>query len=109
MNSLYNLALRQSSSIQSDLTLIESTPDHAESFSSLTGQLIASLTALSRTVDEYEGMAKNELNVQKREKALQRVKKFREEEKEMQNAFNKVKAKVSILCLLYCKQMFLPS
>lgn len=96
MNSLYNLALRQSSSIQSDLTLIESTSGQSSSFSSLIGQLTASLTALGRTVDDYENMAKRELNVQKREKALQRVKKFREEEKEMQNAFNKIKAKVSI-------------
>lgn len=96
MNSLYNLALRQSSSIQSDLTLIESTSNHASSFSSLIGQLTASLAALSRTVDDYENMAKQELNVQKREKALQRVKKFREEQKEMQNAFNKAKTKVNI-------------
>ncbi|PWN37538.1 uncharacterized protein FA14DRAFT_116981 [Meira miltonrushii] len=95
MNSLYNLALRQSSSIQSDLTLIESTSDHASSSASLVGQLTASLAALSRTVDDYENMAKREMNVQKREKALQRIKKFREEEKEMQNAFNKVKAKTN--------------
>lgn len=94
MNSLYNLALRQSSSIQSDLTLIESSPNGSPSFTSLSGQLSASLSAFSRTVDDYENMAKRELHIQKREKALQRVKKFREEERDMRAAFSIIKNKV---------------
>lgn len=81
MNSLYNLALRQSSSIHADLALVETSPS-----ASLSGQLSASLSAFGRTIDDYESMAKRELNTQKREKALQRVKKFREEELEMRNA-----------------------
>lgn len=95
MNSLYNLALRQSSSIQSDLTLIEGTPHGSPSFTSLSGQLSASLSGLSRTVDDYENMAKRELHIQKREKALQRVKKFREEERDMRMTFTSIKNKVS--------------
>lgn len=95
MNSLYNLALRQSSSIQSDLALVETTPASSPSFGSLAGQLTASLAALSRTVDDYESMAKRELNVPKREKALQRVKKFRDEEREMRQSFQSIKARVS--------------
>lgn len=96
MNSLYNLALRQSSSIQSDLTLIESTPVESSSFTSLSGQLTASLAGLGRTVDDYESMAKRELNTQKREKAMQRVKKFREEEREMRASFANMKNRVGV-------------
>jgi Golgi SNAP receptor complex protein 2 len=99
MNTLYNLALRQSSSIHSDLTLIESTASGSPSFTSLSGQLSASLSAFSRTVDDYENMAKRELHIQKREKALQRVKKFREEEREMRSTFSNIKNKVSVYLL----------
>lgn len=99
MNTLYNLALRQSSSIQSELALVESTPASSSSFTSLSGQLSASLAALGRTVDDYENMAKRELNVPKREKALQRVKKFRDEERDFRSSFQSIKARgVSIAC-----------
>ncbi|PWN89525.1 hypothetical protein FA10DRAFT_268066 [Acaromyces ingoldii] len=97
MNSLYNLALRQSSSIQSDLSLLESSSTangaSPSSITALSGQLAASLGALSKTVDDYEGMAKRELNTAKRQRALERVKKFREEEKELRNGFAAAKAR----------------
>lgn len=93
MNTLYNLALRQSSSIQSELALVESTPASSSSYTSLAGQLSASLAALGRTVDDYENMAKRELNVPKREKALQRVKKFRDEEREYRMSFQSIKSR----------------
>jgi Golgi SNAP receptor complex protein 2 len=41
-------------------------------------------------------MAKRELHIQKREKALQRVKKFREEEREMRSTFANIKNKVGL-------------
>lgn len=101
MNSLYNLALRQSSSIQSDLSLLESSStvngSSPSSITALSGQLAASLGALSKTVDDYEGMAKRELNTAKRQRALERVKKFREEEKELRNGFAAAKARVSLV------------
>ena len=46
-------------------------------------------------MDDYENMAKRELHIQKREKALQRVKKFREEEREMRMTFSSIKNRVS--------------
>lgn len=107
MNSLYNLALRQSSSIQSDLSLLEqsslsssggsngTTTASPSSITALSGQLAASLGAFSKTVDDYEGMAKRELNAAKRQRALERVKKFREEEKDLRNSFAAAKARVS--------------
>lgn len=66
MNSLYNLALRQSSAIQTDLSRLDNEPATA----ALQGQLTASLAAFSRTIDDYENIAKRELVPAKQEKAL---------------------------------------
>jgi len=41
------------------------------------GQISASLTSLSRTIDEYAEMAKKELIPAKQEKAHERIKNFR--------------------------------
>lgn len=83
MNSLYNLAGRQSASIQADLTSYASDP---LSQSVLRPQITAALSAMVKTVEDYEAMAKRELVIAKREKALgraahfyQEIKKFREQ------------------------------
>jgi Golgi SNAP receptor complex protein 2 len=91
MNSLYNLALRQYSTAQSDLSLLETAIPQSASYVSLAGQLTASLSAFGRTIDDYESMAKRELSVQKREKALERVKKFREEERDIRKSLAQIK------------------
>ncbi|PWN43195.1 V-snare-domain-containing protein [Ceraceosorus guamensis] len=78
MNSLYNLALRQSASVNSDLSILASS--NPATSSALQEKISSSLAALSRTVDDYEGLASKELVPAKREKALLRVAKFREEE-----------------------------
>ena len=95
MNSLYNLALRQSSSLQSDLARIDADAGGASS-AALQGQLTATFSAFSRTVDDYEGLAKRELVQSKQEKALERVKKFREEEKELKTQFERLKNKAKV-------------
>ena len=79
MNALYTHALRQTSSITSDLQVLENSlrggssngeagSSHSTSLqgngvdtTSLNGQIVASLAALQRTVDDYENMARREL------------------------------------------------
>ena len=83
MNSLYNLAGRQAASIQADLASYASDP---MSQSALRPQISAALSAMVKTVEDYEAMAKRELVIAKREKAMGRasnlfqdIKKFREQ------------------------------
>ncbi len=95
MNSLYNLALRQSSSLQSDLARLDS-EGGGTATAALQGQLTATFSAFSRTVEDYEGMAKRELVMSKQEKALERVKKFRAEEKELKTQFERLKNKAKV-------------
>lgn len=80
MQALFTHALRQTQSINSDLGLLEASLDGSSSASpydgpssssnlqgngidsaGLNGQIVASLAALQRTVDDYENMAKREL------------------------------------------------
>ncbi|KAK0548717.1 protein transport protein bos1 [Tilletia horrida] len=87
-SSLYNLGLRQSSSLRADLARLDSTPDDA----SLIGQITATLAAFSRTVDDYEGLARRELVPAKQEKSFARTKKFRDDAREFESQFAKIKA-----------------
>ncbi|KAI9763344.1 MAG: protein transport protein bos1 [Geoglossum simile] len=89
MNSLFNSALKQSSAVRKDLdvfaeNLLISSP-------ALQGQISASLTSLSRTIDDYNGMAKRELIPAKQEKAFERVKNFRSELAEFRQQFEQLK------------------
>lgn len=87
-NTAFNSALKQSTSIRKDLSALvspsftNSDPSHP-SPSALTpaalGSLSASLTAFARTLDEYNALAKQELNTAKQEKALERIRNFRSE------------------------------
>jgi len=72
MNSLYTLALRQSTSLQADLTALEAAyaTGTAGETASLNGQINASLAALDRTTDDYESLAKREIVETKKEKAV---------------------------------------
>ncbi|CBQ70943.1 conserved hypothetical protein [Sporisorium reilianum SRZ2] len=91
MNSLYNQALRQFSSIQSDISRIDSEGDAASS--TAFGPVTVSLSSLERTIDEYENLAKKELIQSKQEKALTRVSKFRTDYAELQSQLARLKAK----------------
>lgn len=94
MNSLYNQALRQFSSIQSDISRIDSEGDSASS--TAFGPVTVSLSNLERTIDEYENLAKKELIQSKQDKALTRVSKFRTDYAELQSQLARLKTKGSL-------------
>ncbi|KAI0908293.1 V-snare-domain-containing protein [Ustulina deusta] len=77
-NTQFNSALKQSTSIKRDLATLSSSPDGPPTPAAL-GSLSASLTAFSRTLDEYSALAKQELNPAKQEKAHERLRNFRNE------------------------------
>lgn len=74
-NSVFNSALKQSSSIRKDLDAFAASPTTTPP--SLQGQISASLTSFSRTIDQYADLAKHELNPSKADKATDRIKSFR--------------------------------
>ncbi|KAI3476973.1 hypothetical protein L1887_61403 [Cichorium endivia] len=90
MNSLYNQALRQFSSIQSDISRIDS---EADTSPTAFGPVTVSLSSLERTIDEYENLAKKELIQSKQEKALTRVAKFRTDYAELSSQLARLKTK----------------
>jgi golgi SNAP receptor complex member 2 len=57
------------------------------------GSLSASLTAFSRTLDEYSNLAKQELNPAKQEKAYERLRNFRNELAEFRAHLDQLKAR----------------
>ncbi|KAI0846737.1 V-snare-domain-containing protein [Daldinia vernicosa] len=79
MNTQFNSALKQSTSIKRDLAGLQSSSDGAPPTPAALGSLSASLTAFSRTLDEYNALAKQELNPAKQEKAYERIRNFRAE------------------------------
>ncbi|KAL1897150.1 Protein transport protein bos1 [Sporothrix stenoceras] len=103
MNTAFNSALKQSTSIRKELSSLSSAlgadpsappqqqqqpPVSAAAF----GQLSASLTAFTRTVDEYNALAKQELNPAKQEKAFDRIRNFQTELGEFRSQFDSLKA-----------------
>jgi Golgi SNAP receptor complex protein 2 len=107
-NALFNSALKQSSAVRKDLDSLANAPSSSTSalqgnhllFAALTpqvidraiGQISASLTSFSRTIDDYNNMAKRELIPAKQEKAFERVKTFRSEIAEYRQQFEHLKA-----------------
>ena len=96
MNTTFNSALKQSTSIRRDLGNIFSADPSLSSMRAPTpaelGSLSASLTAFARTVDEYNALAKQELNPAKQEKAYERIRNFREELASFRTQFDAAKA-----------------
>ncbi|GAA6053393.1 hypothetical protein JCM3770_002302 [Rhodotorula araucariae] len=99
MNSLYTLALRQSASLAADLKQLDALaasspsapPPAPASASALNGQINASLAALDRTIDDYDAMARREIVDAKRDKALARVARFRDEYRDLRKEYDRVK------------------
>ncbi|KAG9056668.1 protein transport protein bos1 [Serendipita sp. 407] len=87
MNSLYNLGLRQTASIQADIDKLIA----GDSSAALQGQITASLAGLNRTVDDYDAIAKREMIRAKQEKAIMRVQKFRSDYTELKSQFDSAK------------------
>ncbi|KAK3688779.1 hypothetical protein B0T22DRAFT_460214 [Podospora appendiculata] len=80
MNTHFNSALKQSTSIRSSLSALDpQTAPPATLTPATIGSLSASLTSFARTIDEYHALAKQELNPAKQEKALERIRNFRSE------------------------------
>jgi DNA repair exonuclease SbcCD ATPase subunit len=55
------------------------------------GQINASLTSFSRTVDDYNKLAKQEIQQEKQQKAYERIKNFRSELSEYRDRFDRLK------------------
>ncbi|KAH8603133.1 synaptobrevin [Bisporella sp. PMI_857] len=86
MNTLFNTALKQSTSLKRDL----SSPP-ALLTPSLLGQISASLTSFSRTLDSYASLIKTELNAAKKAKAEERLQNFRQELQEFREGYLELK------------------
>jgi len=89
MAAVYNSALRQSKSIRSDLDAFATAS--ASSNAALQGQLTTSITAFSRTLDDYQRNVENELVADKAEKGKERIAKFREDLLEFRSRFAELK------------------
>ncbi|CAN6654377.1 protein transport protein Bos1p [Trichomonascus vanleenenianus] len=77
MNSLYNHALKQSQALRRDLDSFAADPEQAPL--SLQGQISATVTALTRTVEDYSRAASNEMVDEKKQKAQVRIEQLRNE------------------------------
>ncbi|EPE10919.1 transporter bos1 [Ophiostoma piceae UAMH 11346] len=108
MNTSFNSALKQSTSIRKELSVLASAINSSNSSNSSDpsdpnasapptvspaqfGTLSASLTAFTRTVDEYNALARQELNPAKQEKAYDRIRNFRTELGEFRAQFDALK------------------
>ncbi|GJC94671.1 vesicle transport V-SNARE protein [Colletotrichum higginsianum] len=79
-NVQYNSALRQSKAIRNDLEKLSSSAAQPAALTPAEiGNVSASLASFSKTVDEYNNLARQELVQKKQEEALERVKKFRDD------------------------------
>ncbi|KAK5270524.1 Protein transport protein bos1 [Exophiala xenobiotica] len=74
-NVQFNQALKQSTAVRRDLETFAQAP--ATASSALQGQISTTLTSLARTLDDYQNLSRNELNEEKKEKAVERLKNFR--------------------------------
>lgn len=79
---LYALGIKQISQLQNDLTQLEALDAGTDEPSlvsdpmdraALNGQIVASLSALQRTIDDYSNLAEQEMVPLKKEKALECV------------------------------------
>ncbi|KAL7417793.1 hypothetical protein BDY24DRAFT_335117 [Mrakia frigida] len=89
MNSLYSLGVRQTSSLNADLDAMALSG--GETSASTQGQIAASLAALSRTIEDYDSLARKEMISAKQEKALARVVRFRDDFKRIRDRFASLK------------------
>ncbi|KAF4621312.1 hypothetical protein D9613_000771 [Agrocybe pediades] len=87
MNSLYTSGVRQTNSLQADIERLRN-GDHSPA---LLGQISASLSAMQRTIDDYDSMTKREIIKAKQEKAQMRVQKFRADYAELRSQFDRLR------------------
>ncbi|KAG7120510.1 Protein transport protein bos1 like [Verticillium longisporum] len=77
MNVTYNSSLRQSKALRADIDRLSTATQDRVLTPAEIGSLSASLSSFSKTVDEYNGLARQELVPKKQEEALERVKRFK--------------------------------
>ncbi|KAG6294671.1 hypothetical protein E4U09_002533 [Claviceps aff. purpurea] len=87
-NVQYNAALRQSKSLRSDLETLSS--KSAPSASDI-GNVSASLSSFSKTLNEYSHLARQEIVPRKQEEAFARVKRFRDDLSEFRSQLDGLK------------------
>ncbi|KAK3290445.1 uncharacterized protein B0H64DRAFT_368440 [Chaetomium fimeti] len=98
MNTTFNSALKQRTTIRKDLSALATPPTSSDPHQpnpltpAALGSLSASLTAFARTVDEYNTLAKQELNSTKQDKAFERIRDFRAELADFRARFDTLKA-----------------
>jgi len=90
MNVAYNSALRQSKAIHSDLEKLSTSPPGSITPSEI-GNVSASLASFSKSIDEYNNLAKQELIEKKKEEAFKRVKRFRDDLAGFRSRINELK------------------
>ncbi|KAH8555795.1 hypothetical protein BGW37DRAFT_419388 [Umbelopsis sp. PMI_123] len=88
MNSLYNHSLKQTQALQRDLNRFTSGEDTS---TGLQGQITAAFGSLERSIADFEKQARREILTAKRELALSRVQKFRDELQVMRLQFDNCK------------------
>ncbi|KAJ3052323.1 protein transport protein bos1 [Rhizophlyctis rosea] len=86
---LYNNTVRQVSTLQQELDRLQS---GADTSAAIQGQISAGLSSLKRAADDMEDFARREVTAVKREKALARAAKFREDYHSIKSAFDQYKA-----------------
>ncbi|EQL38315.1 hypothetical protein BDFG_00672 [Blastomyces dermatitidis ATCC 26199] len=89
MNSLFNAALKQSSALRRDLEAFAEAPTTTSP--AVQGQISASLTSFSRTIDDYSSLSKQELIPAKQELAFERLKNFRTELADYRQLFDRLR------------------
>ncbi|KAG0230348.1 protein transport protein bos1 [Actinomortierella wolfii] len=88
MNSLFNHALKQEKALRQDLGIFQRGEDTSVA---MQGQIAAKVNAFKRSIDDYESMARKEMIAARREAAIERVGKFREEYDEIYKSFTRLK------------------
>lgn len=91
MNSIFNAALRQSQTLKKDLEAYTLSLSSDVPAAALQGQISASLATLSRTITDYENLARRELVPTKQQQAYERIKNFRAEMAECREEFERIK------------------
>ena len=85
----FNSALKQSTAIRKDLEAFAQAP--ATASPALQGQISTTLTSFSRTLEDYQTLSRSELNEEKKQRALERVKNFRADLASYRTQFDQLK------------------
>ena len=110
MNSLYTLALRQSSSLSSDLQHLASLSSQNQtppSTSPIHSRIQSTLHQLEQTVDDYDHMANREIVQQIREKAMARVDRFKRDCDQYKLEYNRIQVPSSLSMDVGCRKVLL--